>query len=293
MTTQEISLEQLAEKIGGKLWIKGDLKRIYLDRGYNTKKMGTKTYVYKSEDGEFKVSCNIDCSSQDYNWIKSQQQQVIDSVMEDIERSLFEIENPEADYDAHLEALEIKKEAAQEAKWLSEKEKNQKEIAELSLDNVGGFIKNNVVMHQLKCGTTLWDIWYNNFQLQTQSRFLNEKDEYPPAICHFMFERVFLKSEKHADETFTDSIGIIKVGDASVEFDDVLEFEHIRTQGKNGPNKKNVFAPKLIPHHISDKLSEVLEQEKVKRIQHLKNQVEYHTQQLISCIEKYKAENAN
>lgn len=98
MTTTQISLEQLAEKLGGKLWIKGELKRIYLDRGYNTKKMSTKTYIYQREDGSFGVSCYIDCPSQDYNWIKSQQQQVIDGVMEDIEAALFEIENPGVDY---------------------------------------------------------------------------------------------------------------------------------------------------------------------------------------------------
>jgi hypothetical protein len=87
MQNSTITIEQLAEKLGGNLWNKGDLKRIYLDRGHNTKKMSTKTYVYE-KDGEFKVSCYIECPSQDYNWIKSQQQQVIDDVMEDIEEAL-------------------------------------------------------------------------------------------------------------------------------------------------------------------------------------------------------------
>lgn len=79
-----LTIEQLAEKLGGKLWEKGDLKRIYLDRGYNTKKMSTKTYVYQREDGTFGVSCYIDCPSQDFNWIKSQQNEVIEGVTEDI-----------------------------------------------------------------------------------------------------------------------------------------------------------------------------------------------------------------
>lgn len=90
MTTQTLSLEQLAEKIGGKLWTKGDLKRIYLDRGYNTKKMSTKTYVYQKEDGSFGVSCYIDCPSQPYQWIKSQQDEIIEGVQEDIDNALSE-----------------------------------------------------------------------------------------------------------------------------------------------------------------------------------------------------------
>lgn len=88
-----ITIEQLAEKLNGKLWVKGDLKRIYLDRGYNTKKMSTKTYVFE-KDGEFLVSCYIDCPSQPYEWIKSQQNQIINSVKEDIE-SIIELLNTE------------------------------------------------------------------------------------------------------------------------------------------------------------------------------------------------------
>lgn len=83
-----ITIEQLQEKLGGNLWIKGEMKRIYLDRGYNTKKMTTKTYVYEKSDGNFGVSCYIDCPSQDFNWIKSQQQQVIEGVESDIEDAL-------------------------------------------------------------------------------------------------------------------------------------------------------------------------------------------------------------
>lgn len=90
-----ITIEQLGEKLGGKLWIKGDMKRIYLDRGYNTKKMSTKTYVFHRENGTFGVSCYIECPSQDFNWIKSQQEEVINNVLEDIEETLlsFKIEN--------------------------------------------------------------------------------------------------------------------------------------------------------------------------------------------------------
>lgn len=50
-----VTIETLAEKLEGKLWVKGDLKRIYLDSGYNTKKMSTKTYVYQKENGTYVV----------------------------------------------------------------------------------------------------------------------------------------------------------------------------------------------------------------------------------------------
>lgn len=67
-----ISIEQLAEKLNGKLWVKGELKRIYLDEGWNTKKISTKTYVWQDEEGNFKVSCHVDCPSQPWQWHKSQ-----------------------------------------------------------------------------------------------------------------------------------------------------------------------------------------------------------------------------
>lgn len=77
-------IELLAEKLGGNLWVKGDLKRIYLDEGYNTKKMSTKTYVYQIADQTYKVKCNIDCPGQNDNWIISQQQEVENYVSERI-----------------------------------------------------------------------------------------------------------------------------------------------------------------------------------------------------------------
>ena len=85
-----MTIEQLAEKIGGNLWTKGSLKRIYLDRGYNTKKMQTKTFIWQNEDGEFLVSCRIECPSQPYEWINSQQEIVKESVYEDLEKILSE-----------------------------------------------------------------------------------------------------------------------------------------------------------------------------------------------------------
>ncbi len=85
---KNITLEQLASKINGKLWTKGDIQRVYVDYGYNTKKMTTKTYIYQNQDGTFGVSCYIDCPSQNFNWIKSQQEEVIASVLSDIDNLL-------------------------------------------------------------------------------------------------------------------------------------------------------------------------------------------------------------
>lgn len=85
-----LTLEQLAEKLNGNLWEKGNLKRVYLDRGYNTKKMSTTTFVWQDENGIFRVSCKVDCPSQGWNWIKSQEDKVKESVYEDIEQILSE-----------------------------------------------------------------------------------------------------------------------------------------------------------------------------------------------------------
>ncbi len=74
-----ISLQELGIKLNGKFWSKEGKERIYLDRGYNTKKMSTKTYVEIKND-EFVVRCFIDCPSQNDNWIESQQFDVIENV---------------------------------------------------------------------------------------------------------------------------------------------------------------------------------------------------------------------
>lgn len=86
----QITLQELAEKIGGNYWEKGDLRRIYLQKGYNTKKMSTKTFVWQDENGEFKVSCKVDCPSQPWQWCKSQEDEVKEGVYEDIENALSE-----------------------------------------------------------------------------------------------------------------------------------------------------------------------------------------------------------
>lgn len=113
-TINTISIEKLAEKLNGKLWIKGDMKRIYLDEGYNTKKMTTKTYVYQREDGTFGVSCYIDCPSQPMAWIKSQQEEVIEYVENRIDNILSGEDEEEiideSNYTPRSEISELKKE---------------------------------------------------------------------------------------------------------------------------------------------------------------------------------------
>lgn len=84
---QKVTLQQLAEKLNGKYWEKGTIKRIYLDKGYNTKKMTTKTFIWE-DDGEFQVSCRISCNSQPYEWIKSQQDEIKERVVKEIENAL-------------------------------------------------------------------------------------------------------------------------------------------------------------------------------------------------------------
>lgn len=85
-----ISIEKLATELNGKIWTKGNITRIYLDKGYNTKKMSTNCYVYQKEDLTYGVVCRIECPSQNATWIRSQEQQVVESVMEQINEILNE-----------------------------------------------------------------------------------------------------------------------------------------------------------------------------------------------------------
>ena len=101
MTTTTTNIYELAEKLNAKVWEKGDMKRIYLnDEGYNTKKMSTKTFIWQDETGDFKVSVRIECPSQPWNWIKSQEQEVREWVLKRIDRAI----NGETDEDEEEEA---------------------------------------------------------------------------------------------------------------------------------------------------------------------------------------------
>lgn len=81
------TLEKLSEKLNGKYWEKGGLKRVYLTRGYNTKKMSTKVYV-EQINLEFVVKCFVECPSQDQNWCNSQAGMVIKQVQQEIKEVL-------------------------------------------------------------------------------------------------------------------------------------------------------------------------------------------------------------
>lgn len=84
-----ISIYELADKMNATVWEKGSMRRIYLnDEGYNTKKMSTKTFIWQDENNDFRVSVHIECPSQPYQWIKSQEQEVREWVEEKIERIL-------------------------------------------------------------------------------------------------------------------------------------------------------------------------------------------------------------
>lgn len=87
-----MTIEQLAEKLNVKVWEKGGLKRIYLnDAGWNTKKMKTSTYIFKNEESEFVVVCKIECPSQGWGWISSQQNEVKESVYSQISEAIASI----------------------------------------------------------------------------------------------------------------------------------------------------------------------------------------------------------
>lgn len=104
------SIETLSEKIGGKLWIKGSMKRIYLDEGYNTKKMSTKTYIFQRQDQSYGINCSIECPSQDEAWVVSQEEEIVSRIASRlgsiIEEFGEEIENPGIAIQATLDTEE-------------------------------------------------------------------------------------------------------------------------------------------------------------------------------------------
>jgi hypothetical protein len=287
MTTNNVTIEQLAQELGKTVWSKGDLKRIYLnDAGYNTKKMSTKAFIYE-KDGEFRVSVSIDCPSQPDQWIESQENEVRQSILKNIEVVVFGINNPGVDYDEYQEQQsEIKEKKQIEAEQIK-LSADEKEISELTIDNVDAYMRKFGAIDSSR-NELLWSIKSQSFSYYWQSRFLNVKDDYAPIIYDLMFERIFLKSERHADQSFSEPIGKIKVGETTLEFNDIVDFEFAHKQGKNGPNKKNVFRPVSIPQHVTDALNAQLEIEKANRIEHLKQQVAYHTEELTKAIEAYK-----
>jgi hypothetical protein len=251
MTTQNITIEKLAELLNEQVWSKGDLKRIYIDRGYNTKKMSTKTYIYQVGD-QFKVSCFVECANQPYQWCQSQAQEVIDSVNSEIEKAIFESENPEIDYYEHKEDVEAEQERVREENSPIVLTRKEKEATD----------------HKK----------FLEFQLFHQSKYLNEKDDYAPFIPSI--ERVYIKREMPADSKLIDVLPTIPIGDATLNFTDKVDWKFSHNRGKNGPNKKNVFVPVEIPAHVQLVLEKTLAEQLDLRKAHLTELVEKYTNEL-------------
>ena len=87
------TLQELSGHLNGKVWERGNIQRIYLKKGYNTRKMSTKTFVWQNEEGRFIVSCHIECDSQPYQWIESQEEKIKDYLYEDIQNFIDGIED--------------------------------------------------------------------------------------------------------------------------------------------------------------------------------------------------------
>ncbi len=80
-----IDLKEIAETLkGANYWEKGNLKRVYLDRGNNTQKTSTKVFVFKNENGDLKVSCKVNCPSQSRQWEQSQENMLKEKVYDEI-----------------------------------------------------------------------------------------------------------------------------------------------------------------------------------------------------------------
>jgi single-stranded DNA-specific DHH superfamily exonuclease len=126
MNTKNVTIEQLSERFNQTVWVKGDLKRIYLnDEGYNTKKMSTKTFIFE-KDAEFIVSCRIECPSQPYQWIQSQEEEVKESVYSRIEDFIERILDPSID------AKEAEEEAKAAAELEAGREERERKAAEVA-----------------------------------------------------------------------------------------------------------------------------------------------------------------
>lgn len=101
-----VTLESLASKFNGaKIWEKGDIKRLYINAGYNTKKMTTKAYIYQDADGNFKISVYVECPNQNFTWIKGEQQRVISQIQQELDEILAEQKNEDVNINPDLHKL--------------------------------------------------------------------------------------------------------------------------------------------------------------------------------------------
>ena len=73
-------LREIEEQIGGKLWTKNGICRLYIDNfGYNTKKSQTSVYLHIVA-GKVKVEVFLDCPTQHWNWIKAERKRILTKV---------------------------------------------------------------------------------------------------------------------------------------------------------------------------------------------------------------------
>jgi rhodanese-related sulfurtransferase len=80
MTNLE-KLERIAKALGGRVWQE---RRVYLDRGFKTKKMEQTCFVYIDDAGEAQVSVFTRCANQPTSWCTSQSEQLADTIRSEI-----------------------------------------------------------------------------------------------------------------------------------------------------------------------------------------------------------------
>jgi len=141
----KLTLQQIAEKLDANYWEAGNKKRVYLSKGYNTKKMTTKTYIYEKEDGTFGISVYIDCPSQDYNWIKSQKEKIEKEVEQElgllVQEEVFVIKSN----DNYIDCIGDEDTLEEAEKFINEKFANEF-IKEYDLENVEILKVNNQIL---------------------------------------------------------------------------------------------------------------------------------------------------
>lgn len=87
-STSLVSIEKVAEILGGNIWRKGEIERVYVNRGYNTKKMKTTAYAFIL-NGNVEVSVFVDCYSQPTSWCIKEAEKVKASILEEIKEVIF------------------------------------------------------------------------------------------------------------------------------------------------------------------------------------------------------------
>ena len=104
----EKNIGWVEQKLGGKIWSKNGITRLYVNAGYNTKKMKTTLYIAEVAGG-IKISCVVECPTQNSTWIAAEEKAVINSVISDIEFYIAEETQPKVEEPKAENKMEIKK----------------------------------------------------------------------------------------------------------------------------------------------------------------------------------------